>query len=359
MLARFCCRALLLTLLACSRGEATGQPVQPTSRPVPGIWLSAEEVMRLPTTGPAWNQIKKIAYRNFGKARGGHTDNHDVFTYAQALVAVRLNDADLRKRVAENILSAMGSENNGNVLSISRNLLCYVLAADLIDLKNVDPEGEARFRKWLVEVRRRRFGKQGSIVSVQEKRPNNFGTHATASRAAVARYLGEEAELQRTAQVFKGWLGDRQAYAGFKFGELSWQANPKEPVGINPKGATKAGVNIDGVLPDDQRRGGPFTWPPPKVNYVYGALQGALAAANILHRAGYDTWNWQDQALLRAYRWLYEVADFPAQGDDRWQLPLIDAVYGTKFWDGAPVGHGKNMGWTDWTHGGQARSRQP
>ena len=110
------------------------------------------------------------------------------------------------------------------------------------------------------------------------------------------------------------------------------------------------GFSVDGVLPDDQRRGGAFTWPPPKENYVYGALQGALAAANILHRAGYDTWNWQDKALLRAYLWLHNEANFPPEGDDTWQLPLVDSVYGTDFWDGSPIRHGKNMGWTDWTH---------
>jgi hypothetical protein len=88
------------------------------------------------------------------------------------------------------------------------------------------------------------------------------------------------------------------------------------------------------VLPDDQRRGGSFQWPPPKENYVYEALQGAIMPAVILHLRGYDTFNWEDQTLLRAYRWLYDVADFPAEGDDTWQLPLIDCYYGTSFWNG-------------------------
>jgi hypothetical protein len=40
-------------------------------------------------------------------------------------------------------------------------------------------------------------------------------------------------------------------------------------------------------------------------------LQGALAAAVMLHRAGYDVWNWEDRALFRAFRWLHEVNEFP------------------------------------------------
>ena len=77
--------------------------------------------------------------------------------------------------------------------------------------------------------------------------------------------------MKRCAKVFKGWLGDRDMYADFKYKDCSWQAYPFRPVGINQKGATKSGHFIDGVLPDDQRRSGPFHWPPTKENYVYTA----------------------------------------------------------------------------------------
>lgn len=167
----------------------------------------------------------------------------------------------------------------------------------------------------------------------------------------VAVYLGDQAELERTAQVFKGWLGDRAAYAGFDYGDLSWQCDPSKPVGINSKGCMKEGHPIDGVIPDDQRRAGGFTWPPPKENYVWEGLQGALVQAVILYRAGYDVWNWQDQALLRAVIWLHEQADYPAQGDDTWQPHIINYYYGTSFPAPVPSNPGKNMGWTDWTHG--------
>ncbi|NIR70524.1 hypothetical protein GWO14_11585 [candidate division KSB1 bacterium] len=329
-----------------------------TSGGIVGIWISPEEIAELPRSGSAWKKIKRIADSDFGKAKGGHNDNHDVYTLAQAYVAVRLNDDTYRTKVVDNLMSAIGSEKNGNVLSLARNLLCYVIAADVIDFRNFDPRHEATFRAWLKAVRHKRFP-QGSLISIQEKRPNNFGTHATASRAAAAIYLGDRDDLKQTAKVFKGWLGDRSSYSNFKFGKLHWQADPSAPVGINPKGATKSGHNVDGVLPDDLRRGGEFQWPPPKENYVYGALQGALAAAYILHRAGYDPFNWQDKAILRAYQWLHNEAKFPPEGDDRWQLPLVDFIYGTDYWDGSPIKHGKNMGWTDWTHGDRTKKQTP
>ena len=86
---------------------------------------------------------------------------------------------------------------------------------------------------------------------------------------------------------------------------------------------------------------------------MYEGLQGALAQAVILHRAGYDVWEWQDRALLRAFTWLHEQADFPAQGDDTWQPHVINHFYGTSFPAPVPARPGKNVGWTDWTLGAQ------
>ena len=188
-----------------------------------------------------------------------------------------------------------------------------------------------------------------TLQSTHEQRPNNWGTHAGASRAAVAVYLRDTAELERTAQVFRGYLGDRASYAGFRYGDLSWQCDPERPVGINPEGCTKSGHSIDGVIPDDQRRCGSFTWPPCKAGYPWEALQGVLVQAGILHRAGYDVWNWEDQAILRAVTWLYDMQS-PAEGDDTWQPHLVNAYYGTDFSAPVPASLGKNMAWTDWTH---------
>jgi hypothetical protein len=103
-------------------------------------------------------------------------------------------------------------------------------------------------------------------------------------------------------------------------------------------------------VPDDQGRSGPFEWPPPKENYVYEALQGALLQAVILSRAGHDVWNWEDQALLRAYKWLHSEADYPASGDDTWQPFIVNYYYATNFPTATISRHGKNVAPTCWTH---------
>jgi hypothetical protein len=322
--------------------------------------MSPTDLQKLNMEGQSWRALKVEARKPAEAPNLSDKDQKgDTHVLAKALVYARCSlepahaqcrDVPLdhtRQEIIQQIHNAMGTEHGGLTLALGRELVSYVIAADLVGLP---PERAEVFRRWLSEVRHKRLQGQ-TLISTHENRPNNWGTMAGASRIAAALYLDDTVDLDRAARVFQGWLGDRTAYAGFAYRDLSWQCDPTKPVGINPKGCTKSRHSLDGVLPDDQRRGGSFRWPPPRENYVYEALQGAIVQAVMLHRAGYDVFQWSDQALLRAYRWLYHVANFPAVGDDLWQLPLIDYYYDTHFWDGRETRPGKNMGWTGWTHG--------
>jgi hypothetical protein len=317
------------------------------------VWTSVEEVQQLPMSGEAWKALEKAAAKPLPKADVAERDNNcDVLCVAKALVHARTREPGLRLEVHAAIEAAIGTERTGDVLSLGRNLPGYVIAAELVGLT---PELDERFRSWLELVLDQELAGT-TLRRVHERRPNNWGTHAGAARAVVARYLGKKQELERVAQVFRGWLGERSFYDGFEFGDLEWQADPAHPVGINPAGAVRDGHSLDGVLPDDQRRGGPFSWPPPKENYVYEALQGALVQAVVLSRAGYDVWKWGDRALLRAALWLEREAQFPAAGDDTWQPHVINHFYGTQLRLPVSTRPGKNVGWTDWTLGAPASS---
>jgi hypothetical protein len=235
---------------------------------------------------------------------------------------------------------------------LARELGAYVISAELISLKTYDTMLDQQFRAKIQELLTTpTSGGPSNLIECFEERANNWGTHCGGAVAAIAAYLADTASLARVAQVFKGWLGDRSSYAEFVYGDLSWQCDPSQPVGINPAGCMKDGHSIDGVLADDQRRGGTFIWPPPKVNYVYEALQDVLLQAIILHRAGYDPFNWQDRAILRAYRWLHEQANYPAEGDDTWQPHVVNYFYGTSFPAPVPSRPGKSFGWADWVYG--------
>jgi alginate lyase len=353
-------------------------PPPPRTRPdagTEGIWISPAELQRLPMSGAAWERLKAAADGLLGEADIADQDsNHDVRTLAVALVYARTGEESYRAKAADAIESAVGTEDGGRTLALGRNLLSYVIAADLIDLRSYDPAREATFRDWLEGVRREPFGDgsgPGTLISTAESSMSNWGGMAGASRVAVAAYLDDQQDLARAAKVMKGWLGDRTAYPGipgplfehddigrgFRAGgaedDLSWQAEPERPLGVNPAGATRDGHSIDGALPDDMRRGGPFQWPPVYTQYPREALSGFVALAEILHRQGYDVYAWENQALLRAARFLFDLEEqFP---EEEWWEPgvpvywIINNRYGTFF----PVGENtvqRNVGWTDWTH---------
>lgn len=322
-----------------------------------GIWVTPAEVQALPRSGPAWEGLLRWAKRSAAAPRLADQDDvTDVVVLAKALVYARTGEEPYRSQAIEGIMAAIGTEAGGRSLAVARNLSGYVIAADLVDLP---PAADQRFRSWLRDIVNEPMLEGRSLRTTNEQRPNNWGLHAGASRLAVALYLGRREDVERIATIFRAWLGDRTAHAGFDFGALDWQADPSRPVGVNPPGAIRDGHPMDGVLPEDQRRCcKEFRWPPPREPYTYEALQGALAQAVMLSRAGYPTvWEWQDRALLRAFTWLHDVADFPAEGDDTWQPHIINYYYGTSFPAPVPSQPGKNVGYSDWTH--QSRPATP
>jgi hypothetical protein len=323
-----------------------------------GIWLDEREILALPTSGVAWERLQKAANQATGTPTLGDQDSAtNVQVLAKALVYVRTGEVHYQEEVlaALRVITFENTEANGRTLALGRELAAYVIAADLVKLSRVDPALHEQFSRKLRELLHKPLASSGttsvgSLQQTHETRPNNWGTHAGASRAAVAVYLGDWAELARTAQVFEGYLGNRTVYAGFAFhADSSWQADPNQPVGINPQGSIKDGHNIDGALPEEMRRGGSFTWPPVETGYAWEALQGALVQAEILHRAGYDAYNWQDQALLRAVQFLDRLGWAPT-ADDEWLIWLVNRAYGTDFPANPAARPGKNLGWTNWTH---------
>jgi Alginate lyase len=319
-----------------------------TSMSKAGIWISPMEVMALPADGPAWDALLAQANKPISPNLSDQTDPSNVRVLARALVATRTGSAQAREEVLLALKQVQGTEVGARALAVSRELMAYVIAAELIGLKGKERDD---FESWLRLVREQAF--QGrSLNSVHEGRPNNWGTHAGASRLAVAIYLNDRDEIERAAWVFRGYTGDVNGWHDFKFGERWWQPdNVCRDFGITPSGARIGTHHIGGVLPDEMRRGGPFRWPPPKVNYVYEALQGAVAQAVILERLGMPAWEWGDRALLRAFEWLHEQADYPAEGDDTWMPHVVNRAYGTRFPAPIPARPGKATGFADWTHG--------
>lgn len=187
----------------------------------------------------------------------GENNDPDVYAGADQIVSVA-DTVTLRGTVTDDglpigTLTTTWEVIEPRTLATARNLAAYVIAADLVRL---EPAQDAVFRDWLSQLLHKNIDGR-TLANTQEDRANNWGTMAAASRAAAAAYLGDHVELDRTAQVFRGFLGDRSAYADFDFeSDASWQADPSAPVGINqvslvqwdlsgiPSGVTVTAVNL-------------------------------------------------------------------------------------------------------------------
>jgi hypothetical protein len=336
-----------------------------------GIWLTPAEVRGLPMSGTAWLNVKREADAPLPQAQvSDQGSSHDTSTLAVALVAARTGDPSYRRKAADAIMDAIGTEDGPlsagtRILPVSRNASSYVIAADLIDLHGYDARMGDRFRAWIEDLRTRVWDGKRTLGEEYETNATNHGTMAGQSVIAIAAYLGDGAALARGAKVFKGWLGDRSSHQFSRYGAAenlddvySFMPDPSQPRPVNPPGATKGGHSVDGVLPAEWARCGPFRWPPCYTDYAWGGLSGAVVSAELLYRAGYtDVYAWEGWALLRAYQRLYEQSQLDrawwgeaTSGNDAWQPWLANYIYGTSFPAVSPTRAGMNIGWTDWTH---------
>ena len=398
-----------------------GVPGGGSRSPVHGyVWQDKAVLSSLPTTGPAWENVVDYAENSFyygGLDTHRHFDvflfdkdsDADVLALAKALVYVRAPELGLnyRNEIQQAVQAILNDWSNPNSLrctdeplSVARNLPGYVIAADYVGLD--EPLG-SNFRRWLATMYDEPLCEgfdcvrdDRSLHETMLERPNNWGTMAMAAMAAIAAYRNDIKLLTEVRQVLDGWMGNRAAYSGFGYGDLSWQADAGAPVGIGPPGSSiNTGICVfstDGALPEELRRGqfcdpnntgcDPANDCDPdtpgiqckvvatpmttcemgegliqKSQHIYGALSGAVVCAEILRRHGYpDVYDWDSQALRRAAQWLQDRdAEDPSAGwwfggDDTFVPWLLNKMYGTAFPATHDTNAGKNVGFTDWTH---------
>lgn len=323
-----------------------------------GLWIDRDRLMALPTSGAAWERVRDEALQPYrAPLIADQDDQADTRTLAKALVGVRLSRGDLVEDVVRALREVTHGESDDGArsLAVARAVAAYVIAADVVDLATIEPALDAAFRDRLRRFRETDYLGR-TLVSTQEHRPNNWGTHAAAARIAIALYLGDAEDLAAAAAVHRAWVGDDSAaHDAFRFGSLGWQADPSHPVGINPRGATRSGIDLDGAQPEEMRRGGDLANPPARTGYAWEALQGGVVAAELLARHGHpDVWHWGDDALARAVDYLYRLdsayGGWWAEGDDRWIVWLVNRAYARTYPTETGVSPGKGMGFTDWTH---------
>ena len=329
-------KALLAAVLLAPAGMVCGQ--------VSGIWSSPTELREKPMEGPAWRAVRVAADRNMSNPQVSNKDDPtNVRVLAAAIVYARNGAGKYRDKVSTAIKTIVDRGHpGGSTLAWAREVGAYALAADLVQYRT------DRFEQWLRSIAETWQGTDGrTLHKMFRRRPNNWGTHAFGTLCAIYCYLGDREALSEIRSYWvQGVIGPNPAY---RFGsDLSWHVDESNPRIINPPGSKRNGFNIDGFVPDDMRRGGPFRNPPYFTNYAWEVQQGWVMAARILERAGMPIWDVDDQAL---YRVCYALqtrlgGQWQAGGDDVWMLRFYDEAYGTDFSRGRDVwGAGKNVGW--------------
>lgn len=322
--------------------DPTPDPTDPPQPPTYQGNILGVDFRARPRTGDAWDRMVGASK---GLSSVTLTDTGGAFNgelLAAAFVAAATDDNQLRSAVLMHCLEALNG-GHARTLEQARNLAPIAIALDAI--------GDHSLDSILRRERDFKAASQGSVIDCHGERPNNWGTCSGLARIAVDAHIGDKADLVQAVAVHRGWLGDRSAYAGFDYGDTSWQADPARPVGINPKGAVKMAAGrseiVDGVLPDDQRRASPFpVWT--NENYVWQALGEAAGTQFILRASGYpDVFSWSDAAVARAYA-RYAAHDYGCSGDDGWQYAAA-AAHGVTIRTSS-YSPGKSFGWADWLY---------
>lgn len=362
------------TSTSVAKATVTSTPQTTTSGAVSSgsMWISPSELMSLPTSGAAWDKLRSTAYGSWGTADLKNQDNkHDIYVLAGALVYARTGDAALRSKVRDAIIAAKRSmdessewQTTNGVLAAGRQLGAYVISADLINLKSFDTAADNEFRSWLSSVRTTDIGTHGRWKNIRftcENATANWSAFACASRIAASIYLGDTADVKRSANIIRALFGERNYYPPDAPGsngyfqhtaayQISWTCNEATWTGINPP-CMKSGVNLDGVILEDVSRGGGCCIAQGAgISYSWESLQGFFVSAELLYRTGAygDPYSWSNQALKRAM-------DFMQRSG--WGISNVSAYvpwmanfrYRTSYPVTAVVS-GRVMSWGDWLY---------
>jgi len=360
--------------------------------PPNGIWISKAKIATLPTSGAPWTYLKSEADATCPAMNLADLTNYtDQCAAAKALVFARLGTESYRTTV-ESLISQVSTYTNstflsqgGRCLELGRNIGQYAIAADLVDLPTHNPSLDTSFKGKLVEMLTWTTNQNGTLMQCSAAEPTNWGTMALHSRVAIDLYVGNSVagyngvnDLATAANVFRGYLGDYNAYHAFNYAHLesgssdgfafiSWYQDPWEgetvasgaqptPIaninttivcqtgwdhwGINSLDLCAPGTvfNLDGRILDTYR-GGHFKLlaigsgsqgcidaggaaiagnynGPCYSDYAPTAMLGYMATAEMLYRNGYDSYNWSNQAVLRSVQFLKRLND--TYGNTSW-----------------------------------------
>lgn len=353
---------------------ATATVAAPTATPsseiARAVWIDHEDLMALPTSGPAWDAVLK-------EAKGATSAGADVGQLdsiqarrilATALAGVRLNDQALITKAKTALTNSIGSESGGKWIDIGRNVGALTIAADILDIRS------GPVYDWLKSFTTMTLphNTQGYQIPMRDMvwwSASNGDSQLGFVQAALAVYTQDKNLLDQSWVKFRRYLGDTTSPHTLQsntFGD-PWQIDNTTygRVGILPIGAFKNGLDLNGSLTNDMGRANPVPVNPlapydeRNSLYPWVGLNGAFMAAEVFDRQGYPAYQFEDEALCRAVKFLKRISI--DQNDARWwgedkkedakwfahihcDLPLD--TYPIVL----PVSNHDLVGFNDWTH---------
>lgn len=315
------------------------------------ITVDGAALRELPTSGAAWDSLVRTADGDLGSPDLSDPDSTNAGrTLAAALVFARTGQQSYRDEVVRQLHGVSDETLSGaKVLSVARQIGGYAIAADLVGHR--DPA----FVAFLSDIRTRDIGghpRWYALDQTSEDTASNWGAWALASRITVDAYLGDTQDLARAAAVFRGFLGDRSAYSGFRptneFDETWVCGATSQWVPVNP---ADCGGRAGAFVEDISRSSAAY----PHVDdvglmYSWETLGGASLSAKVLSRHGYpDVYQWSDRALLRAARFLHRNGGYaPDHGANQHIVWMVNKAYGATLAPVRPAHFGRQYGYTDW-----------
>src|SRR5215212_1794465 len=259
------------------------------------VLMSRERLLSLPTRGNAWDYLVNVAHSSWTAPELDDQDNKtNVQALAAALVYARTGDTDMRAKARNAIERMIPTYNlSGTGLGPARQIAGWVLTADFIDL---DGSLDGQFRDLLRRALTHPIGTHprwgGSVTACQEDSDNNWGGWCGASRIAGAIYLGDGAELAQAERVYRGFLGDRDAWSNFR-GQGRTNAVLNSAIrtwSCDPSAASYVPTNPDcgdrtGAFPADASRSGGYN----HIDRMYQSETTAsvMLATELLYQNGY------------------------------------------------------------------------
>ena len=303
-------------------------------------------------SGSGWTTLLNTANGSMGSVDLSNQDNISAGrVLAAALVYGRTGQTSYRDKVVAQLKNVNATTlPNARVLSVGRQMAGYAMAAALVDYR------EPGFVSFMSGMRTRYIGNHGrwvNLTQTSEDTANNWGAWAMSSRIALDAYVGDRTDLARAAKVFRGFLGDRSAYAGFTHtGEFdsTWVCGSAASwVPINPAGC---GDKSGAVVEDISRSGGSY----PSVDdtgrtYSWETIGGAMLSAQVLATHGYpDVFSWSDKALLRAAQFEQSHGGYKPLYTINQYIPWsVNNAYGVNLGPiSSTAGFGRQFGFTDW-----------